>query len=180
MLEYLKKLMIDKDLKVQYSTEFLENRTMDLKIMPLKPFLVKYYSKLDSYNIEVWEKIMLNLVELAYKETTYSKMAENFGYSSIDKHDFRKQYEFYNELQNDSRLDDEVKKFIGFMAGNHFFEKYVHNINDWFNSYYWMKPYLSVTNPTEVTDFTINDVLNCPYGLNYLKTILPQLNHWRR
>jgi hypothetical protein len=180
MLEYLTKLQINKNLRVNPSIEFIETQSKDFKDLSLDAYLKKYYSKLDVYNKEVWDKIMLNLVNLAYDNTTNLKMVENFGYSSIDKHDFIKQYQFYNELKIDSRLDEEMKKFIGFMAGNHFFDKYVQSINEWFNSYYWTNPYLSKTNPTEIMSYTINEILNLPYGLNYLKEKLPQLNHWRR
>ena len=180
MLEYLTKLEINKNLRINYSKEFLDKENTDFITMPLENFLQKYYSKLDAFDEEVWEKTLLNLVKLAYDEKTFNKMVENFGYSSIEKHDFKKQFDFFDELKNDNRLDIDTQKFIGFMAGNHFFDKYVFSIKDWFNSYYWANPYLSLTNSTEKANFTINHILSSPYGLNYLKSVLPRLNHWRR
>ena len=176
MLSYLTRLEIDKDLTKARSSIHSFNQENDLT---LKDYLSKYFKEIQPYDKEVWLKVINKLIDPSFDENRYDEMVYVFGYTSKDKHDFKKQYQFYKELEKDKRIDEEIKKFIGFMAGNHFFDKYIFDINEWFNSYYWTRPDLT-GNTDYKMKYTINDILNLPYGLNYLKTILPQLNYWKR
>ena len=175
MLEGLMRLKIDRSLRIIPSMDLIKKQSEDYKAMPFSEYIKKYYSKLDLYDIEVWNKIILNLINLAFDETRHEEMAYNFGYLSIDKHDFDKQFEFNDKLKNDDRLDDEVRKFVGFMAGNHFFYKYHITVEQWFNMKNWYNP-----NVENEEGHTINEILNYPYGINYFKVLLTQMPYWKR
>jgi len=182
MLENLTRLQINKKLALPYPTlEAIQKKADDYKTLPLKEYLEKYYKQLDAYTGEIWSKAMLKLIEPAFNEETRNEMIYNFGYTSQNKHDFEKQFQFYNELKSDDRLDEETKKFIGFMAGNHFFgDNNSHAIKEWFNSFYWTASPNLKNREEDKLDYTINDILNLPYGLNYLKSVLIGLQWWSR
>jgi len=129
MIENLTRLQIDKKLALSYPTlDMIQEKAKDYKTLPLKVYLEKYYQNLGTYTIEIWSKAMLKLVNPAFNEETRGEMIYNFGYTSLDKHDFTKQNQFYLELKNDGRLDEDTRKFIGFMAGTHFFDEYINTL----------------------------------------------------
>jgi hypothetical protein len=180
MLESLIRLQINRDLALPYPTiESIHKKAEDYKTLPLGAYLEKYYKELDIYSNEIWNKVMLKLVNPAFEPEKHDEMIYNFGYISKDKHDFHKQDFFYRELKSDTRLDEETRKFIGVMAGNHFFDKYIISINEWFNSLYWTVPSL-LSDPAFSMNHTINEILNQPYGLNYFKSVLLRLDWWKR
>ncbi|AXT57090.1 hypothetical protein D1815_15545 [Aquimarina sp. AD1] len=152
----------------------------DINNLPFKEYLFKYHKSMNSYNSEEWSKWQSKYIEPGFSKDRYEEMIKNFGYSSYDDHDFIKQNMFYNDLQKDERLDEETRKFIGFMAGSHFFDKHESSLQDWFNSNYWTRPDLTDNYLEYKLDYTINQLLDMPYGLNYFKSILITLNHWRR
>ena len=148
-------------------------RYYDSVFLPFEEYLEKYYSSPD---LETWERFKTRYVEPAFEEERYEEMIKNFGYVSIDKHNFEAQYEIYNQLKNNDRLDDETKKFIGFMAGNGFFNKrYNISLEQWFNARNWGN-----LNIESEDGRTINELLTYNYGLNYCKVNLPHMNYWRR
>lgn len=180
MLENLTRLQINKKLALPYPTlEAIQKKADDYKTLPLKEYLEKYYKQLDAYTDEIWSKVMLKLIEPAFNEETRNEMIYNFGYTSQDKHDFEKQFQFYNELKGDDRLDEETKKFIGFMAGNHFFDGNLDSVDKWFKSFHWTAP-SSEGREEDKLDYTINDILKSPYGVNYFKGVLVALQWWSR
>ncbi|PWJ42694.1 hypothetical protein [Sediminitomix flava] len=165
----------------KYTDGTWQKHLYDLSNLPLKDFLVKYHRNIDKPTLQEWQKWMDNFVIPAFDSGRYCEMIKNFGYSSKDKHDFKKQNIFFQILRKDDRLDDETRKFIAFMAGNHFFDKYNLTINEWFNSLYWTRPDLKGGKYTDYKDdYTINQILNLPYGLNHFKNVLLNLNHWHR
>lgn len=180
MLEYLTKLQINRNLRIFYSDEYVKQKNEDFCNLPIKSYLEKYYNTMDIYSNEVWEKIMQNLIYPSYDEYRWLEMIYVFGYKSIDNHNFKGQYEVYEMLKEDKRLDEDLRKFIGFMAGNHFFEKNLCNCTEWFSSYYWTRPDLIEKYPQYRLNHTINDVLELNYGKNYLKSVFPTLNWWKR
>jgi len=149
----------------------------DYVFLPFKDYINKYYQSPDISTWKIWQA---KYIEPAFDESRHEEMIKNFGYVSIDKHDFKSQYAIYNQLKEDNRLDDETGRFIGFMAGSHFFDKHITDIEEWFNTYYWTRPDLTDKYPEYKLGITINDLLELPYGLNYFKSVLLGLNYWRR
>lgn len=156
-----------------------QRRLYDLFNLPISEYLSKHERNLDVSTQTKWNEWMSKFINPAFDESKYLEMISNFGYTGLDKHDFKKQYEFYEEIKNDPRLDEDTKRFIGFMAGNHFFEGNIDSVDEWFKSFYWSAP-SSEGREEDRLDYTINDILNSPYGLNYLKGVLVALQWWSR
>lgn len=144
----------------------------DSVFLPFPEYLKKYYKNPD---MSSWNRWHQKYIQYAYDKVRYVELVERFGYAKIEFHDFEAQYEVYKFLQGDMRLDEETRKFIGFMAGTKFFEKHDITVLEWFNMPNWANPSRRVDEGK-----TINEILNSPYGLNMLKTSLPHLDHWRR
>ena len=144
----------------------------DSYILSFDVFLTKYYSKI---NLSRWDEWMEKYVKLAFNQEQHEEMAKNFGYVSVSMHSFEEQQKIYDELETELRLDQEVRMFIGFMAGAGFFKRYNLNIEQWFHITNWMHPHQK-----DVTFPKLNVILNYPYGLNYIKVNLLQLPFWQR
>lgn len=165
---------------LKQNKEFLEQQAVDFTKYSLSEYLVKYYTTLDDFRNQAWEEALANFITPAFDESRHLEMIEKFGYVSIDRHNFNAQNKVYQELKSDDRLDDGTKKFIGFMAGNHFFENNNLDLENWFKSSYWKRPDLTDKYPEYKSPYTINEILDLPNGLNFFKTELLDLNHWRR
>jgi hypothetical protein len=149
-----------------------KRKIYDYVFLPLHKFIEKHYSSPDLSTWEVWQK---KYIEPAFEEIRYDEMIENFGYVKKEFHDFDVQYKIFTYLTNDIRLDDQTRKFIGFMGGVGFFKKYKLGVEDWFNMNNWNHPEHEIEEGK-----TINDILQCPFGINMFKINLLQIPFWRR
>ena len=147
----------------------------DRYFLPFKKYLEKYYS--DS-EYEEWERWKKKYIESAFDENQHDEFIKNWGYVDKKYHHFNTQYQVYSQLKNDERLPEEVKKFIGFLAGvgEGFFNKYHITVEQWFNMKNWHNPNL----PENEEGHTINEILSYPYGINYFKVLLIQMPYWKR
>lgn len=149
----------------------------DRYFLPFTVFLVKYYS--DPENKE-WDRWISKYIEPAFDAKRHDEMIKNFGYKNKEYHNFEVQYAIYEQLISDTRLTDDVRMFIGFLAGSNgiynFFCKHNITIAQWFEIRNWYNPYLYESNDER----SINEILGYPYGINYLKTLLPQMPNWKR
>lgn len=155
-----------------YPEGSIMKRYYDSVYLSFGDYLKKYYQAPDLSRWSIWQKKYL---APAFEESRHEEMIKNFGYVSIDKHDFKSQYSVYEALKLDSRLDYETSKFIGFLAGADFFEKYKITVQEWFD----MKNWSHLHQPNE-EGCTINEILKYPFGINMLKTGLPQMPYWKR
>jgi len=144
----------------------------DYVFLPFHEYLEKYYSTPDLSTWEIWQG---KYIEPAFDENRHDEMVKNFGYVKKDFHDFSAQYEVFNHLAYDNRLDDETRKFIGFMAGVGFFKRYDINVEEWFDMLNWSHPEHAMEEGK-----TINEILKYPCGDNMFKVSLPQMPFWRR
>ncbi len=134
-------------------------------------YLIKYYSCPD---FEEWNRWRVRFIEPAFDENRHDEMIRNFGYVSKDRHDFDCQSFVYAELQQNKFMAEDVKQFVGFMAGAGFFKKYKLSIQDWLEIRNWF-------NPIESNEMKpISEIIAIPYGLNYLRLFLLQMPFWRR
>lgn len=139
--------------------------------MSFSDYLKKYYR---NPNLEAWERWQEKYIRYAYDENRYVELIERFGYVNIEKHNLESQNRIYQELKSDKRLDEEIRKFIGFMAGTNFFSNHKITVSEWFKMKNWANPY------RENGERTIDDILNHKFGINFIKVGLPHLDHWRR
>ena len=176
-----KKILDEVINSIDNKDKYFIQKNIDRKEMLFSKYIEKYYSNLNKYDIEVWNKVIQNLVMPGYDKENYMIMIKNMMFVSPDVFDFQKQDEFYQTAKLDNRLDESLCRFIGFMAGCNFFTQYKLTLNDWFHTTYWSRPGLRNKNYPEYEDReTINNILNSKYGLNYLKATLPNLLFWRR
>lgn len=144
----------------------------DLNVLDFRDFLAKYYSK---ENNEFWSKWMIDYVLPAFDKNTFKRMAENFGYVSVDKHDFRSQDFFYTELFNTNRFSKDICQFVGFMAGAGFFKHYKIELNEWLTIKNWINPF-----DKSISMNSISEIANMSYGENFIRKQLTQLPFWNR
>ncbi|WP_218825006.1 hypothetical protein [Flavobacterium psychrophilum] len=113
------RLGIRKDLSHSSSKtiEFILKKSEEYKTLPFDEYLKKYFKEFDAYDNEIWSKIISKLVQPAYDESRCHEMVYVYGYLDKKHHDFISQYEVYSKLKNDDRLTDDIRQFIGFLAG---------------------------------------------------------------
>ncbi|TRX33229.1 hypothetical protein FNW52_15840 [Flavobacterium sp. ZT3R18] len=155
-----------------YPDGSLSRKTYDRYFLHFEEYLKKYYH---NPNFKEWERWYQKYIEPAFDLKRHHEMIKNFGYVSIDKHDFITQYEVYSQLKSDERLDEETKKYVGFLAGAGFFNQFNLSVERWFKINNWQNP-----NIKNEESKTLNEILNYPYGINYFKTLLTQMPFWRR
>lgn len=174
--EYDSTVLNEKEFALKYYKDYPERsggkRIYDSYTLPFNEYLTKYYSNPD---LTKWNRWMNKYIEPAFDENRSEEMIKNFGYVSIDKHDFKAQNEIYNQLKTENRLDEQTRKFIGFLAGYGFFKKWNLSIKGWFMMINWHNPYYDITDQK-----SINQILDYENGLNYLKNQLPEIPFWKR
>ena len=124
-------------------------------------------------NLEQWQRWMQEYVRPAYDENKVGDLV--LGYSSVADHDFQAQLYVYSGLALELRLDEEARMFIGFMAGAGFFKRWDLSCKEWLNIANWYHPRWHMPQQK-----SISEILDYAYGLNYLKTRLPQMPFWKR
>ena len=144
----------------------------DSRTLSIKDFLLKYYSDCD---FTQWDRWISKFVDPAFDKQRYDEMIRNFGYVSIEKHEFITQYQFYELAKEDGRLDVDVAKFIGFLAGTGFFDKWSLTLDEWFNIPNWSNPYNNI-----LESCSINSLLKHRFGLDCFKLGLLEMPHWKR
>lgn len=152
----------------------------DSLFLTFQDFLIKYYKAPSETKKTSWDRFrrwQQKYIEPAFDESRHEEMIKNFGYVSIDKHDFKSQYAIYDKLKSDKRLDEETRMFIGFMAGAGFFKNYKISLEGWFEIENWSNPSANLEN---TNGRKLNDILDYEYGLNFLKVDLSQIPFWKR
>lgn len=161
-----------------YPEDSVYREVYDSVFLPFSEYLEKYYKNLKltrSKSWQSWERWQKKYLEPAFDADRHEEMIKNFGYVSIDKHDFESQYRVYNGLKSDKRLDEETRRFIGFLAGNHFFDTYDISVEEWLTMKNWNRPF-----DKKEEGRTIDEILSYQYGLNMLKCSLLQMPYWKR
>ncbi len=126
-------------------------------------------------DLKEWNKWQMKYIQPSYDKQRYNEMIINFGYASESFHNFENQYKAYQMLKENIKMDEGVKMFIGFMAGNGFFEHFKISVEEWLNSKNWFNPNLVVDE-----GYSIYEILSLNHGLNFIKMYLPQMPYWRR
>lgn len=155
-----------------YPEDSVYREVYDSVFLVFSEYLQKYYKAPD---LSIWNTWQKKYLEPAYDNDRHEEMIRNFGYVSLEMYDFDTQYKVYNQLQQDNRLDNETRMFIGFLSGSGFFKRYGITVQEWFNMKNW-------NHPQHTNDYsrTISEILDCKYGINMLKSSLPQLPFWKR
>lgn len=155
-----------------YPDNSVYKEVYDSVFLSFSEYLNKYYATPD---LSTWNRWQKKYLEPAYDKGRHEEMIKNFGYTSINMYDFDTQYKVFHQLEKNNQLDDETRRFIGFLAGNHFFDKYKISVQTWFTLKNWSHP-----DHKNEDGKTINEILGYRYGINMLKTSFPQMPWWKR
>ena len=148
----------------------ITDRDIDKKTLSTEEYIFKYYSqtKLDGWNY--W---MNNTINKAWEESKRLEFLKNWG-ERMKYFDFSEMERFYKD-ENLSDFDEDIRKFISFLAGDGFFKKNKINIENWITA-------KNFTNPIKnyEQDVTISQALHLKGGMNYIRKQLINLHWWRQ
>ncbi|MEM6319984.1 MAG: hypothetical protein AAF960_20090 [Bacteroidota bacterium] len=154
--------------------EFLK----DFKDLPMEEILSKYYDKSvvfsDSFNWQyTWSNWMSNYVNPAYHKNSRLEFLKNFGLKEEGGFNFDDMEKTYLVLKDYPLLEEDVKKFLGVMAGTGFFKETT--VSHWIKSLDWQSS-RRVNDKFRKSFLEIAKVKN---GQNYIKSTLVLHDWWR-
>jgi hypothetical protein len=147
----------------------ITQRDIDKQELTLPQYIEKYYSNID---LKGWDYWIANNINLAWNKANRADFLENWG-ERMKFFDFDKMERFYEE-KDLSVFDEDIKKFIAFLAGDSFFEGNKITFENWLTV-------KNFTNPLKdyEQDITIKEALKIKGGMNYIRKQLINLHWWR-
>ena len=94
------------------------SRGYDLENLPYEKFVEKYYPEIKPE----WNEQMINHVDLAFDKNRHEEFLKLWTFKA-PFFSFERMYNFYDNLKHDTRFDDDIKRFMAFMAGDGYFER---------------------------------------------------------
>lgn len=148
----------------------ITQKDIDRENLLLKEYIAKYYSEIDLTGWNFW---MNNTINKAWDKDLRDNFISAWG-ERMKNFDFEKMELFYN-TEDLSDFDEDVKKFLSFLAGDGFFEKHKISFSKWITT-------LNFTNPHKnySQDVTILEALNLHGGMNYIRSQLINLTWWHQ
>ncbi|NJM14258.1 MAG: hypothetical protein HC896_01735 [Bacteroidales bacterium] len=148
----------------------ITNRDIDKRELSIPQYIDKYYSNVD---LKGWKYWMTDNIRPAWEREKRKEFLAKWG-ERMKFFDFAKMENFY-EKRDLSGFDEDVKKFVAFLAGDGFFDKNNLTFEDWINS-------KNFTNPLKdyEQDVTIKEALSLKGGMNYIRKQLINLHWWRQ
>ncbi|WP_411029860.1 hypothetical protein [Spongiimicrobium sp. 3-5] len=142
----------------------------DKYFMTTKDFFSKYYFEAD---LKDWDRWMNNTINKAWNKNHRAEFLQSWG-ERMKYFDFLEMERFYKE-ENLSKFDEDVKKFVSFLAGDGFFYKNKITLESWITS-------KNFTNPIKnhEQDIRISQALSLKGGMNYIRIQLANLHWWRQ
>lgn len=144
----------------------VDKQFYDFQTQSFADYLAKYYN--NSIILRGWDEW---LQEFVYPAFNKSKWYDYQAYLNKIKPpfapDYEKLHEFWEEIKNDPRFDDELKYFFSFLYSCGFFKNV--DFESWLRMKEWKHPWRK--NAPEDTK-TIQEILTFRYGINYLKVLL--------
>ncbi len=148
----------------------ITNRDIDKQQLSVSEYIDKYYSNV---NLDDWIYWMNSNIDAAWTIERRKELRSSWG-ERMANFDFDKMMNFFNQ-EDLSPFDDDIKKFISFLAGDSFFETNRISYNEWL-------AVKNFTNPLKgyAQDVTIEEALKLKGGMNYIRKQLVNLHWWRR
>ena len=148
----------------------ITDRDIDKKTLSTEDYIFKYYSQV---KLDGWDYWMNNTINNAWKESKRLEFLKDWG-ERMKYFDFSEMERFYKE-ENLSDFDEDVRKFISFLAGDGFFSKNKISLESWMSS-------KNFTNPLKdyEQDVTVYQALHLKGGMNYIRKQLVNLHWWRQ
>ncbi len=152
-----------------YPEGSLSKRTYDRFFIPFRDFLVKYYKDVD---LKRWDYINSKFVSPLFDGTPAQKYQDDLRQIKPSFFpDASKCQEFWQLIKDDLRFDTDLKQFFSFLYAIDFYQD--KTFEEWLKIDYWNHPWYSEESENRQP---IVEILNLPYGLNYLKSGLAELS----
>ena len=137
--------------------------------LPTEEFFTKYYLSIDLSDWNLW---MSDTVNKAWEEKSRIEFQNSWG-ERMNAFNFSEMERFYKE-EDLSMFDEDIQKFISFMAGDRFFEENNLTLNEWIKLD-------TFTNPKKdyKQDVTLLRALEYDGGMNYIRMQLVNLHWWK-
>jgi hypothetical protein len=142
----------------------------DKYFMSVEDFFSKYYDKVD---LQDWNYWMNNTINKCWDKKERSKFLSEWG-ERMKLFNFEEMERIYNE-ESLSDYDEDVRKFIAFLAGDGFFEKNKVSLDNWVESKKFANPIKEYEQ-----DVTISQALKLKGGMNYIRKQLVNLHWWKQ
>jgi hypothetical protein len=148
----------------------ITERDIDKETLSTAKYIEKYYSDVDLSGWDLWMNDTINKI---WDKNQREDFLKSWGERMVD-FNFLEMERFYRD-EDLSLFDEDVKKFISFLAGDGFFKTNKISFKSWVDS-------KKFTNPIKdfIQDVTINQALELKGGMNYIRKQLVNLHWWRQ
>lgn len=143
-----------------------EKRHYDFHHLPFEAWVKKYYTNPD---FKQWNLCLEDVRNALNNRDLFIKQWK----SRAEKFDFRKMEDVLSDLRTKKEFEDDILMYISFLAGDGFFKTYNITIEQWYLMKSWAAPGKELNQPT------IQYLKSIPFGTNYLRMRLADLNWWR-
>ncbi|MEM6319983.1 MAG: hypothetical protein AAF960_20085 [Bacteroidota bacterium] len=146
----------------------LFRKIYDYYILSFQEYLDKYYK---NANLKRWKYLLNKFVHPPFdKSKRGAYMDYLFQVKPHFSPDFDKWDAFWENIKNDNRFDEELKKFFTFLHASGFYKDV--SFEDWLHINNWNHPWYK--NEDEELK-TVNEILSYVHGLDYLKILLADM-----
>lgn len=153
----------------------VKRKIYDYHFLPLSDFLSKYYVSFPQK--EFWTNQWMNAIVFPAFDNDIEKLSKRLGKGITSNFSFDEMHQTFSKLKNVNYLEDDVKLFVSWMSGMHFFEKQGRCFNEWINSKnyntggrHYIKPDI----------YTIKEIAQFNHGNNLLREKLMELEWHKR
>jgi len=137
----------------------------DKYTLPFESWINKYYENPD---LTGWNGLLIWANEAYTQSNLFMK---EWCKNRIVAYDFEKYEATYSKLNTMALFDDDINRFIAFMAGEGFFNKYDISLEG------WLQTKMNPDGNDRI--YTIVDVSILKCGVNYIKSYLAELDFWK-
>ena len=148
----------------------ISERDLDKLNLSLEDYIEKYYSNIDLSGWDYWKETAINLV---FDKSKRKDFKIRWGMRMIS-FDFEKM-EIYLVRKELMVFEEDIRKFIAFLAGDGFFDEHAISLDDWLHK----KNFTDPKRDFEL-ELSILQALEFKGGLNYIRKQLMNLQWWRR
>ncbi len=150
----------------------MENQeNFDYNNLDYKDYIRKYFP---NHDVSRWNKY--------WRDGTLSEMFSSNEQAIREKwglkwkggtFDFNRMRKFYEEIKDDIRFEDDIKRFFAFLAGDGYFEAHKISYEDFLSAKDLNHPHRK--NIEDSRQLTLNELSKIEGGQNYIKIQLPSM-----
>jgi hypothetical protein len=149
-----------------------ENRSLDYQRLPFASYVEKYYSS----NKEVedgWKNGFKKTVDMAFgaRKDFFDRWGQRAEFF-----DFQEMENFYDQIKDDTRFDDDVKRFFSFLAGDGYFKTLKIDFNQFVKCNNLNHPHEFNNHPKACS---LDQLSKIKGGQNYIRLQLISMGWWK-